>query len=340
MGDARAGGALLLIDEIDAIPDRAKLSDRAREWWSALLAQILAVTDGVNSREGLILLGCTNAGSSAAPASSLDAALVRPGRFGKIIWVNLPSEADLAAIVAHWLSGALSADALLPAVRLGVGASAADAAAWARVARNLASDAGRAVEVADVLSVIAPADQWSDADRWRAAVHKSAHAVALVHLGGRVESASIVQRGLSGGRTEFAAGAAFPTVDDVHRAAIVGLSGRAGEEIIVGSVSLGAEGDLADVTQLLARAHASAGMGGTLLHLAPAGAAASLLLHDLDLRRAVDQHVRRAYDAALLLVRDRRDAIGRVAEALFRRRFLAGDEIRRLVEAPATGGEP
>ena len=342
IADARSGGAVLLVDEVDAIPDRAKLSDRAREWWSGLLAHILTVTDGAaTDRRGLCLLGCTNAGSAAAPASSLDSALIRPGRFGRIIWVDLPDETDLAAIVSYHVGGALTPASLLPAVRLATGASAADAAAWARDARNAAASAGRPVEVGDIAAAIAPPDDRSDGDLRRASVHEAGHAVAVVHLGRRLQSASIVPRGRSGGRTSFTVEGLFPTAGDVHSAAIVALAGRAGEEIVLGSASLGAEGDLAEVTASIAAAHASAGMGDTLLHLAPLEEAASVLLRDPETRRAVDAHVRRAYDEAVALVTANREAVERVADALRHKRFLTGDEVERLVHGlPATGGEP
>ncbi len=342
IADARSGGAVLLVDEIDAIPDRAKLTDRAREWWSGLLAHILTVTDGAaTDRRGLCLFGCTNAGSAAAPLSSLDGAMVRPGRFGRVIWVDLPSEVDLAAICSYWLGGAIATDSLLPVVRLSTGASAADAASWARDARNAAATDGRAVTVADVAAAIAPPDDRSDSDLRRASVHEAAHAVAAVHLGRRLQSASIVPHGRSGGRTAFTVEGLFPTAADVNSSAIVALAGRAGEEILLGSVSLGAERDLAEATATVAAAHASAGMGDTLLHLAPQDEAASILLRDRRLRLAVEADVRQAYIDALALVTANREAVERVAEALFRRRFLTGDEIERLVRgALATGGEP
>ena len=263
MSDARAGGAIILFDEVDAIPDRAQLTDRGREWWTSLISQILTVFDGAaTDRTGLALLGATNAGSSAAPASTLDAALLRNGRFGRVIWCPLPSADDLASVVSYHLAGALSAASLVPAVSLATDASAADAAAWARDARNVAAAAGRPVEVGDVVAAIAPPDARSDDDRRRAAVHEGGHAVAAVHLGWRLDGVSIVQQGRSGGRTSHAL-PALPTASDIDRAAAVALAGRAAEEVLLGAPSAGAEGDLASATALVAGAHASAGLGAT-----------------------------------------------------------------------------
>ncbi len=336
MVDARAGGALLLIDEMDAIPDRAQLTDRGREWWTGLIAQILTVTDGAaTDRTGLALLGCTNAGSSAAPASTLDAALLRPGRFGRVIWVGLPTDADLCAVVSHWLGGALSPESLLPAVRLARDASVADAAAWARDARTMAAAAGRAVAVADVVAAVAPPDgRPADMVR-RAAVHEAGHAVAAVHLNFRVQGVSIVQDGRSGGHTAHDL-PLLSTASDVARATVVALAGRAAEEAILGAPSSGAEGDLAAATALVASAHASQGLGGeSLVHLAPRAEASSLLLRDPALRRAVEAAVRRGYGEALAAVGARRDAVERVADALVARRVLSGDEVEALAAGTA-----
>jgi hypothetical protein len=90
---------------------------------------------------------------------------------------------------------------LTPGRRLTSGASASDAAAWARDAMNLARDAGRAVTVADVLAVAAPPDARPPDALRRVAVHQAAHAIVALALGSRVAAVTGVETGDTGGST-------------------------------------------------------------------------------------------------------------------------------------------
>ena len=117
------------------------------------------------------------------------------------------------------------------------------------------------------------------------------------------------------------------------------LAGRAAEAVILGAPSAGAESDLRSVRSLFAR-YASAGdLADLLLHLAPTGAAAALLLTDPVLRQAVSRHVAKLYAEALAIVRRRRAAIVAVADALIGARLLTGDQVRAIYDQhPETEG--
>ena len=328
--------SVYFVDELDALPDRRLLTARGREWWSSIVALALTLFDGAaTSRVGIVLIGATN------HADRLDPALIRAGRFERIIDVPLPSVDDLAAILRFHLGDALPGADLLPVARLGAGASAADAARWAREARAIARVAGREMIIDDLIAVVAPPDVRSPADVRRAAVHEAGHAVAQIALGGAVESVTIVAAAGSGGHTRFGgASLAFPTAADLDAEATVMLAGRAAEEAIVGAPSAGAEGDLKLATELVCSAHVSAGLAGdSLLHLAPTGAAATLLLGDPPLRQAVGQHIARLYTESLAMVRRRRTAVLAVADALTRARLLTGDQVRAICEQHPTETE-
>ena len=327
--------SVYFLDEIDGFPDRRFLTARAREWWTPLVNLALTLFDGaVTSRQGVILLGATNHGDR------IDPALVRAGRFERIIDVPLPGVDDLAAILRFHLGETLPGADLLPIVRLGAGASAADAARWARDARAVARAAGREMVVDDLVAVVAPPDARSPADVRRAAVHEAGHAVAQIALGGAVESVTIVAAAGSGGHTRMGASASsFPTAVDLDGVAVMMLAGRAAEEAILGAPSAGAEGDLKSATELVCSVHASAGLADSLLHLAPTGAAAALLLTDPVLRQAVSRHVAKLYAEALAIARRRRTAIVAVADALTRARLLTGDQVRAICEQHPTETE-
>jgi hypothetical protein len=329
--------AVFFVDELDALPNRETLSNRAREWWTPLVTLALTLFDGaVTSREGVVLIGATNF------AGNLDPALVRSGRFDRIIEIPLPNASDLAAILRFHLGDAAPGADLLPIVRLATGASAADAAQWAREARAAAREAGRDLVVADIVAAVAPPDKRSPAELLRAAVHEAGHAVAQIALGGAIDSVSIVVAGKSGGRTKSGSRmAVFPTARDIDQEVTVTLAGRAAEAEFFDAPSAGAESDLIGATEMICSLHVSAGLGGSLLHLAPTGSASILLLHDAALRKTVEGHVERLYADALTLIRRHRAAVAAVSDTLVERRVLTGAEVAALVRgAAAGGGEP
>ncbi|MHB9036970.1 MAG: AAA family ATPase [Armatimonadota bacterium] len=87
--------SLILFDELDAIaPSRATADAQHQQ---SVVAQLLALLDGLESRNGVFVLATTNR------PKSIDAALRRPGRFDRVVWMKLPDEQGRAAILRHYL---------------------------------------------------------------------------------------------------------------------------------------------------------------------------------------------------------------------------------------------
>ncbi len=77
--------SVLFIDEIDAvIPPRSALDDVASREDSKVVSEILSQMDGLNSLEKVVVIGATNR------PQVLDPAIMRPGRFDKILYVPPP----------------------------------------------------------------------------------------------------------------------------------------------------------------------------------------------------------------------------------------------------------
>ncbi len=329
---ARASApAVFFADELDALPSRSTLSAHGRDWWSPVIAHALTLFDGAaTDRTGIVLLGATNFGDR------LDDALVRPGRFERIIQVGLPTDVDLAEIVEWHLGGALDMADLLPVVRLGAGATAAMAAMWAREAAALARRSRRAVSVADVLAAVAPPDVRSPDDLRRAAVHEAGHCVAALATGRGAASASIVAVGSSGGLTTLGpAPSTMPTAEQYDDAIVVALAARAAEDVLFGGPSAASEADLAQATGMAAAMLASTGLAGGLAFLAPSAEALALVQGDPALRRQVERRLARLYAEARTLIEGRRREVEAVASALVQRRMLSGAEIEALAAGAA-----
>ncbi len=90
----RAKRAIIFIDEIDSIGKvRGVGLTGGHEEREQTLNQILAEMDGIESEEGIIVLGATNR------PEYLDPALLRPGRFDRRIVLDLPDVNDREAIL-------------------------------------------------------------------------------------------------------------------------------------------------------------------------------------------------------------------------------------------------
>ena len=331
VGRAVAANGILLLDELDALPNRATMSERDRTWWATVVAHVLTTLDGaVSGAMGrVIVIGCTN------HIEKLDAALVRPGRLRPIM-IGLPTVADFAGIFRQHLGSDLAGVDLSIMARLAAGSTGAEVADFVGRARRAAADAGRPMTLADLLTVVAPVDGRSDEAVMVSAFHEAAHAVSTEVLGvGRVKAVSILGDARSGGRTDWVdAVGAFPTRSDIERIVVSGLCGRAADEMF-GSANSGAggapESDLGVATQMIASLHGSFGLGDRLVMRAPSSAITEVLRYDPGFARTVDEHLGQLLDQAREFVRRHRDLIVLVAHALVEARVLDGEALRRLI---------
>ena len=88
----RSQPAIIFIDEIDSIaPKRENVSGEAEK---RLVAQLLTLMDGLQSRTNLVVIAATNR------PDAIDEALRRPGRFDREIVIGVPDESGRREIIA------------------------------------------------------------------------------------------------------------------------------------------------------------------------------------------------------------------------------------------------
>ncbi len=75
---------IIFIDEIDAVGRQEAPASEAVTTREQTLNQLLVQMDGFEKNEGIIIMAATNR------ADILDPALLRPGRFDRQIYVNVP----------------------------------------------------------------------------------------------------------------------------------------------------------------------------------------------------------------------------------------------------------
>ena len=94
----KSGPSIIFIDEIDAIAkSRSNFSHGSQNERESTLNQLLTSIDGFNSPENITYIAATNR------KDMLDKALLRPGRFDRIINVNVPNKEDRLDILNNYL---------------------------------------------------------------------------------------------------------------------------------------------------------------------------------------------------------------------------------------------
>lgn len=89
----QAAPCIVFFDEIDSLAPR-RSGDVDRNFSNGVIAQLLTEMDGIEGREGVIVLGATNR------PELIDPALLRPGRFDLVVELEFPNEEERRAIFA------------------------------------------------------------------------------------------------------------------------------------------------------------------------------------------------------------------------------------------------
>lgn len=251
---------IVFIDEIDAVGrSRGKNAfyTGANDERESTLNQLLTEMDGFGTNSGVIVLAATNR------ADILDPALLRPGRFDRTVYLELPNLTERKAIFkVHLkpiiLSEEVDIDLLASQTP---GFSGADIAnicnEAALIAARLNKERVGKQDFMDAIDrIIAGLEKKSKIispeEKRIVAFHEAGHAVAswvLPHIDPLVK-VSIIPRGKSLGAAWYRPEERqLKNLSELKESLSVALAGRAAEEIIIGDVSSGALDDLEKVTK-------------------------------------------------------------------------------------------
>ncbi len=250
---------IIFIDEIDAI-GRARgrsPSFSANDERESTLNQLLTEMDGFGSNSGVIILGATNR------ADVLDRALLRPGRFDRQIFVELPDlngrkEIFLVHLKPLKISETLDIEFL---AKQTPGFSGADIANICNEAALIAARKNKtAIEKQDFLDaidrVIGGLEKKnkiiSPHEKKVIAFHEAGHASVswLLEHAHPLVKVTIVPRGNSLGAAWYLPEERqITTTEQLMDEICAALGGRAAEEITFGKISTGALSDLEKITK-------------------------------------------------------------------------------------------
>mgnify|MGYP001765208995 CR=1 FL=1 len=317
---------LFFLDEADALPSRAQLSDRGRDWWTSVITAVLVQVDQIR-RLGrpIVLLAATNY------ASHVDEALLRPGRLDHTITIDIPEGAVLEKVFRSVLGEDLGDVSLTPIIRRLRRATGAQVRAWVDTARRMATSESRALRLDDLIRSVLPVDDRPPDEMMAIAVHEAGHAVVALSLGSAVTEVSVIAEGNAGGATAVV-GDGLQTRGRFEDQLTVMLGGRAADEIVGQGPSAGAVADLAAATMIATATRSRFGLHGRLLHLGAEAAEARLAM-DREFADEVESDLQAGLARAKAIIEAHRDVVVRIAEALVTRKILDADDLQQIWRA-------
>jgi len=343
---------IIFIDEIDAIGKSRDNQMGSNDEREQTLNQLLSEMDGFDSSKGVVILGATNR------PEILDKALLRPGRFDRRINVELPDLKGREEVLAvHAKKVKMSANIDLRKIALATpGAAGADLANMINEAALRAVRMGRKEVAQDDLMeaveiVIAGKEKkdriMSEKEKRIVAYHEVGHALAtaLTKNSQPVQKITIVPR------TKGALGYTMyvpeeekylSTKDEMLDRIIALLAGRAAESIVFDVETTGAADDIQRATKMARAMVSQYGMSARfgLMNLESVESkyldGRSVLTCSeqtgAELDKEVNVILQECYSKARALLLEYRKKMDEIAERLFEKETLNGEEFMEILE--------
>lgn len=331
--------SILFIDEVDAFGSRETASGHNASYETKAIAGLLEQLDGIDGREGVIVVAaCNNSGS-------IDPAILRAGRLDRHVRIGLPDRDTRASIFQMHLRGALSEVECVAFADATEHATGADIQMIVRNAKRRARRSRRPVSADDVQQFL-PDSCFLPAKNLRAnAIHEVGHAVVGLAMGMSLVKVSVrpdilkVKGDQKLGEAEFAMNPWARRTKPYYLDLIaVTLGGMAAEHVLLGGYDDGSAGglgtDLYEATRLAIVLERTLGMGELMascgdLHARPLEETAC---SDAQLMERVDAILREQYERAIQIVAELRHVCLELSEDLAQRHSLTGDEVRAAIE--------
>ncbi|PZR90858.1 MAG: cell division protein FtsH [Stutzerimonas stutzeri] len=326
--------AILFIDEIDTLTRKRGQDHRE---YDAILNEILVQMDGFEGREGVIVIGATNR------VDTMDPAILRPGRFDRIVQVPLPDAHGRTEILKVHAQGLpLENDLDLGHIaRRAAGYSGAQLENLANEAALSAARAGRSmINAGDFEAAMDKLSMGgrrhglalSEVDRKLVATHEAGHALcnALLPLCDPIDRVTILphDNALGGVIRRSEQDALIHSLEKLQSELTVMMAGRAAELVVLGDkhLSSAAAGDNKDATQLALRMTCEWGMSPELGSLYTASD-----LKDPQVQRAVRHMLDNALDAAKVALTKHRIELDLLIEELMIRETMNRQDVDRVI---------
>ncbi len=345
---------IVFIDEIDAVGrQRGAGLGGGNDEREQTLNQLLVQMDGFESNEGIIIMAATNR------ADVLDPALLRPGRFDRQIYVNVPDVRGREQILkVHSRNKPLARDVNFKTLaRMTAGFSGADIANLLNEAAILAARANRpAITNSDLYEainkvIIGPQKKSrviTETDKRITAYHEAGHAIlarVLPHCD-PVHEVSIIPRGMAAGYTMTR-----PEDDSNHISKnkllddiVMTLGGRVAEELVIKDISAGASNDINVITDRARKMVAEWGMSDKIGPISYGDNQQLFLGRDYQTKTSyseekaklidaeVETIIKSAHEKATALLKENRKLLDNMARLLVERETIFTEEVDMIME--------
>ncbi|MBI2814075.1 MAG: ATP-dependent zinc metalloprotease FtsH [Opitutae bacterium] len=345
---------LIFIDEIDAVGrQRGAGLGGGNDEREQTLNSLLVEMDGFDTQEGVIIIAATNR------PDVLDSALLRPGRFDRQVYIDLPDIIGREQILrVHARKITLSENVDLAILARGTpGLSGAELANLLNEAALLA--ARRNKKKVEMVDVDDARDKvlWGrehrrvmdDKEKKALAWHEAGHAVVGAVLDDGtfpVHKVTIIPRGQSLGSTTYLA-----TKDILGRSkkqyldrVCTAMAGRIAEELVTSDISDGASGDIKQATKIARAMVCDFGMS----ELGPIAMGENqdtvFLGRDITRSQHISEDTARRVDAAVSalidseykraqkIISEHRPALDKIAEALLENETIEGRHVLEILK--------
>ncbi len=344
--------SLIFIDEIDAI-GRKRGTVLNSGHTEQTLNQILVEMDGFDSTTNVIVIAATNR------PDVLDPALLRPGRFDRLVTLNYPdTKGRIEILKVHSKNKPLDNDVNFDALaKRTAGFTGADlenmlnegAIIAAMANRKTITDADLEEAAVKVTMGSARNSYVSDEEKKTIAYHEAGHAVVSKFLPNSdpVHKIEIKPRGSAGGVTIYLPqkDSQLETKSRFLTSLIHMLGGYASEKLVFGEVTNGASNDIEKATSLARSMVMRYGMSDVLgpvkygnksdfddtvgLYGESSKAYSGKTGYKID--EEVQKLVTFAFEKAYSILSDARNKLDRVAEELLKNEVLTHDEFEKLM---------
>ena len=358
----KSAPCIIFVDEIDAV-GRSRFSgmggghDEREQTLNALLVEM----DGFDTKEGVIIIAATNR------PDVLDPALMRPGRFDRQVFIDLPNLKGREEILKiHVKRVTVGSDVDLQKVARGTpGFSGADLMNLVNEAALLAARRGAsAVELPD-FEEARDKVSWGRERRSHmldteekklTAYHEAGHAIVLAKTEQTepLHKVTVIPRGRALGATMQ-----LPEKDRYTQGRkrlmgmLIGLmGGRAAEELIFGDVTTGAKNDIERATRIARAMVCEFGMSDSLGPRNYGSDQEQMFLgreisrnevHSEQITQKIDAEIdsilKEAHDTAVTILNDHRDRLELIAELLIKYETLDGEQVMEILETGKTPEE-
>ena len=347
---------IIFIDEIDAVGrKRGSGMGGGHDEREQTLNQILVEMDGFDGETNVIVLAATNR------ADVLDPALLRPGRFDRRVTITLPERKDREAILkVHFKKKPTDETVDLDKLAAKTaGSSGADLANMANEAAIIAARRNKKKITNDELTeafervAIGPERKtkiMNDHEKELTAYHEAGHAIVghVLPDSDPVHKVTIIPRGGTGGVTWFLPpeDKSYTNVYEFKDILARAMGGRIAEQLIYGDdgITTGAGSDLRKATEIARDMVIEQGMGKGLrdqvFHEDNGGLMFDKMTRERpysdETAKMIDEEVAQliteAKHRAMLVLKENRSFLDKLAEALLKKETLEESEVDEILK--------